>query len=146
MSTESKQVFYTESAQETYDFAASMAEKVKPGQILCLNGELGVGKTVFAQGLCGKLGVTEPVNSPTFTLVNEYEGAPFPIYHFDLYRIDDADELYEIGFEDMISGGALVLIEWAERAGEILPADRVDITIERTGDDGRRITVEEQTR
>lgn len=139
--------FYTNSAEETRAFAAQMAMQIKAGQVLCLNGDLGVGKTVFAQGFCEALGVTEPVNSPTFTLVNEYEGTAFPIYHFDLYRIEEPDELYEIGFSDMVSGKAVVLIEWSERAGDLLPRDRIDIFINRTAeDDGRRIVVEERTK
>ncbi|MBE7035203.1 MAG: tRNA (adenosine(37)-N6)-threonylcarbamoyltransferase complex ATPase subunit type 1 TsaE [Ruminococcaceae bacterium] len=138
-------VYKTASERETRLFAREFASKLQGGDVLCLHGELGVGKTVFAQGLCEALGVTEPVNSPTFTLVNEYEGSTLTIYHFDLYRIVDADELYEIGFEEMVASGGVTLIEWAERAGGLLPKQRTDIRIERDGENGRRITIEEKT-
>ncbi|MBR5236143.1 MAG: tRNA (adenosine(37)-N6)-threonylcarbamoyltransferase complex ATPase subunit type 1 TsaE [Clostridia bacterium] len=137
--------FVTESEQETREVAVSLAKKLLPGHVLCLRGELGVGKTVFAQGLCAQLGIREPVSSPTFTLVNEYEGEGCRVFHFDLYRIEEPEELYEIGFEEMISSDAIVLIEWPEQAGELLPSARLDITIERMGENGRRIVMEERT-
>ncbi|MGN1059743.1 MAG: tRNA (adenosine(37)-N6)-threonylcarbamoyltransferase complex ATPase subunit type 1 TsaE [Clostridia bacterium] len=143
MSKGSKRQFYTRNESETRQVAAALAGQLRPGQVLCLRGELGVGKTVFAQGLCAALGIREPVSSPTFTLVNEYEGTDFSVYHFDLYRIEEPEELYEIGFEEMVSGRAVVLMEWPERAGALLPAGRTEILLEREGEDGRRITVEE---
>ncbi len=143
MSKGSKRQFYTRNESETRQVAAALAGQLRPGQVLCLRGELGVGKTVFAQGLCAALGICEPVSSPTFTLVNEYEGTDFSVYHFDLYRIEEPEELYEIGFEEMVSGNAVVLMEWPERAGALLPAGRTEILLEREGEDGRRITVEE---
>ncbi len=140
----SKQVYFTASEEETRQLAERFAEQVEPGTVLCLRGDLGVGKTVFAKGLCAALGVTDYVSSPTFTLVNEYEGKDFPVYHFDLYRIEDSDELYEIGFEEFISGHALSIIEWPERGEDVLPSRRIEISIERDGEDGRRVTVEER--
>ncbi|MBE7048063.1 MAG: tRNA (adenosine(37)-N6)-threonylcarbamoyltransferase complex ATPase subunit type 1 TsaE [Ruminococcaceae bacterium] len=145
MSRQGKRIYTTTNAGETKELAAKIARELREGQVLCLRGELGVGKTVFAQGLCESIGITEPVNSPTFTLVNEYEGGTYPVYHFDLYRIEDSDELYEIGFSDMIGRQAVILIEWPERAGNLLPAQRTDIIMERMGEDGRRITIEELT-
>ncbi len=138
---ETKQ-YITENAAETEALAVRLAQSVKPGQTLCLRGDLGVGKTVFAKGLCSALGVKEHVSSPTFTLVNEYEGQNCKIYHFDLYRIEEADELYAIGFEEFISGDAVTIIEWPERGEEVLPAKRIEILLERNGEDSRRITVE----
>ncbi len=140
----SKREYWTKSEEETRNLAERLACQVGPGTVLCLRGDLGVGKTVFAKGLCSALGVTDYVSSPTFTLVNEYEGKDFPVYHFDLYRIEDPDELYGIGFEEFIGGGALTIVEWPERGEEALPARRIEISIERDGEDGRRVTVEER--
>ncbi len=135
--------YITHSETETWELAGDLAEGLQPGDIICLKGELGVGKTIFAKGLCHALGVSEHVNSPTFTLVNEYEGNFFPVYHFDLYRIEEPEELYAIGFEEFINGHGLVIIEWPECAGELLPAKRTEIILEREGENGRRITVKE---
>ncbi len=136
--------FFTQSEEETRRLARGIAENLVPGQVVCLRGDLGVGKTVFAKGLCSALGVCEHVSSPTFTLVNEYEGTDLKIYHFDLYRIEDPDELFEIGFSEFVGGDALAIIEWPERAEEALPARRLDILLERSGEDSRRVTVEER--
>lgn len=143
MSEDMKQekIFETHCEEETKQVAALLAEQLAPGQIVCLNGEMGVGKTIFAKGLCAALGVAEYVSSPTFTLVNEYEGTHFPVYHFDLYRIEEPEELYAIGFEEFIAGHALVIIEWSERAGELLPAEYMEVLLERQCEDGRKITV-----
>ena len=135
------QVFFTESEEETRSLAEQLAQELSAGQTLCLRGDLGVGKTVFAKGLCSTLGVTEHVSSPTFTLVNEYEGVGCTIYHFDLYRIEDPDELYEVGFEEFVGGDGIAIIEWPERAESLLPENRTEILLERNGDNGRRITV-----
>lgn len=135
--------YTTCNAEETKQLAAALAETLQPGSVICLYGELGVGKTVFAKGLCEALGVSEHVSSPTFTLVNEYEGAFCPVYHFDLYRIEEPEELYAIGFEEFIGGHAIVIIEWPECAGEALPLKRQEVLLERDGENGRRITIKE---
>ena len=118
---------------------------VKKGTVLTLNGDLGVGKTVFTQGFAKGLGIEEPVNSPTFTIVQVYEEGRMPFYHFDVYRIGDIEEMEEIGYEDYFYGEGVCLIEWAELIREILPKQCVSITIEKDleqGFDYRRITIE----
>ena len=117
-----------------------------PGRYLPLTGDLGVGKTVFTQGLATGLGIEEPVNSPTFTIVQVYEGGRVPFYHFDVYRIGDVEEMEEVGFEDYIMGDGVSLIEWANLIEEILPEKRTDILIEKDleqGFDYRKITISE---
>ena len=122
-----------------------MGAEAQPGDVYCLTGDLGVGKTVFTQGFAAGLGVREPVSSPTFTIVQEYEGEKMPFYHFDVYRIGDAEEMEEIGFEDYVYGQGVCLIEWANLIREILPEDFMGILIEKDmekGFDYRRITLE----
>lgn len=137
----------TQGEKETFAFAREFAKKLTPGDVVCLSGELGVGKTIFTKGVCDFFGVQDIVNSPTFTIVNEYDGADgMRIYHFDMYRIEDEDELVEIGFDDYLNQNAVCLIEWPEQAQNSLPAHRFTVTIARdltAGDDRRRITVEE---
>ena len=135
----------TFSADETYEYGRKMGAEAQPGDVYCLTGDLGVGKTVFTQGFAAGLGVREPVSSPTFTIVQEYEGEKMPFYHFDVYRIGDAEEMEEIGFEDYVYGQGVCLIEWANLIREILPEDFMGIQIEKDmekGFDYRRITLE----
>jgi tRNA threonylcarbamoyladenosine biosynthesis protein TsaE len=135
----------TFSSDETYAYGYKLGREAQPGDIYCLTGDLGVGKTVFTQGFAAGLGITEPVSSPTFTIVQEYEGEKFPFYHFDVYRIGDVEEMDEIGFEEYIYGGGVCLIEWAELIREILPETVVRILIEKDLDKGfdyRKITLE----
>ena len=116
-------------------------------QIYTLTGDLGVGKTVFTQGVAAGLGITEPVNSPTFTIIQEYEDGRLPFYHFDVYRIADLEEMEEIGYDDYFFGQGICLIEWAELIEEILPEKRIEVTIEKDLDKGfdyRKITIEER--
>ena len=130
--------------KDTYDLGFSLAQQAAPGDILCLEGDLGAGKTVFAKGFGRGLGVEEPISSPTFTILHEYHSGRLPLYHFDAYRIDDPDELYEIGCEEFFYGDGVCLIEWPSRAEELIPASAVRILIERTADgapDTRLITV-----
>ena len=137
----------TNSPQETKELGKKMAERAKPGDVFTLVGDLGVGKTVFTQGIAEGLGIDEPVNSPTFTIVQEYESGRMPFYHFDVYRIGDPEEMDEIGFDDYIYGDGLCLIEWADLIEEILPEKRVAIRIEKDlekGFDYRRITIQEE--
>lgn len=138
----------TYSAQETFDLGKTIGEQLLPGSVLTLVGDLGVGKTVFSQGLAQGLGITEPVNSPTFTIIQIYEGGRLPFYHFDVYRIGDLSEMDEIGYEDYFWGDGVCLIEWANRIEEILPEHYMEITIEKNpekGFDYRRITISEKS-
>ncbi len=140
-------IIETNSPQETKELGKKMAERAKPGDVFTLVGDLGVGKTVFTQGIAEGLGIDEPVNSPTFTIVQEYESGRMPFYHFDVYRIGDLEEMDEIGFDDYIYGDGLCLIEWADLIEEILPEKRVAIRIEKDlekGFDYRRITIQEE--
>ena len=140
-----KMVTETRSPEETYELARKIGLQARPGQVYTLTGDLGVGKTVFTQGVAAGLGITEPVSSPTFTIVQVYEEGRLPFYHFDVYRIGDIEEMEEIGYDDYFFGKGICLIEWAELIEEILPDDRISITIEKDlaqGFDYRRITVE----
>ena len=138
-------VYESESAKETFLLGRRIGQEARPGQIYTLTGDLGTGKTVFTQGVADGLGITEPVNSPTFTIVQIYESGRLPFYHFDVYRIADVEEMEEIGYEDCFYGEGICLIEWAELIGEILPKDCISIRIEKDlsrGFDYRRITIE----
>ena len=133
----------TFSQDETEKFGYELGIKAEPGQIYCLSGDLGVGKTVFTKGFAKGLDIDEHITSPTFTIINEYHGR-LPLYHFDVYRIGDIEEMEEIGYDDYFFGGGICLIEWAELIEEILPEDRISITIEKNlskGFDYRRITI-----
>ena len=137
----------TMSPEETFEVGFRMGERARAGQVYTLAGNLGVGKTVFTQGFAKGLGVQEHVNSPTFTIVQEYEDGRLPFYHFDVYRIGDVEEMDEIGFEEYIAGEGVCLIEWANLIEEILPEERTEITIEKDlerGFDFRKITVIEK--
>ena len=140
-------IIETRSAQETYELGLKIGKEAKKGQVYTMVGDLGVGKTVFTQGFAKGLGVEEHVNSPTFTIVQEYEDGRMPFYHFDVYRIGDIEEMDEIGFEEYIAGEGVCLIEWANLIEEILPEERTEILIEKDleqGFDFRRITVTER--
>ena len=142
-------VFESNSEKDTFDMGRQIGEKAVPGDVYTLVGDLGVGKTVFTKGLAKGLGIEEPVSSPTFTIVQIYEEGRMPLYHFDVYRIGDVEEMDEIGYEDCIYGEGVSLIEWADLIEEILPEHYVEIKIEKDpgrGCDLRRITVEEKGR
>ena len=133
------------SEKDTWELGFSLGEKAGTGQIFTLIGDLGVGKTVFTKGLARGLGITEPVNSPTFTILQVYEEGRLPFYHFDVYRIGDIEEMEEIGYDDYFFGNGVCLIEWAELIADILPEEHISIKIEKDlsqGFDYRRITVE----
>ena len=139
-------VIETHDPEETFEVGRTIGMNAKPGQIYTLTGDLGVGKTVFTQGVAAGLGITEPVNSPTFTIVQEYDGGRLPLYHFDVYRIGDVSEMDEVGYEDYFYGGGVTLIEWSGLISEILPPHVTEVTIEKDlsqGFDYRKITVEE---
>ena len=134
----------TNGPEETYAFGFEMGRNAQPGQIYCLDGDLGVGKTVFTQGFAKGLGIEGPVNSPTFTIVQQYEDGRLPLYHFDVYRIGDVSDMDEIGYEDCFYGEGVCLIEWAQLVPEILPDNVIHIQIEKDleqGFDYRKITV-----
>ena len=140
-------VYETKRPEETYELGRQLGEKAEPGTIYCLEGDLGVGKTVFTQGFAKGLGVHETVNSPTFTILQQYEDGRMPLYHFDVYRIGDVEEMDEIGYEDCFYGEGVCLIEWPSLIREILPTKAVWILIEKNVDKGfgyRRIAVEER--
>ena len=137
-------VIETNSPEETFRVGKELGEKAYAGQVFTLTGDLGVGKTVFTQGLAKGLGIEEPVNSPTFTIIQEYDGGRLPFYHFDVYRIGDVEEMEEVGFDDYVMGEGVSLIEWADLIREILPEKRTEILIEKDLERGfyyRRITV-----
>ena len=134
----------TNRSEETFAVGKKIGENAFPGQIYTLVGDLGVGKTVFTQGVAAGLGITEPISSPTFTIIQEYENGRIPFYHFDVYRIGDIEEMEEIGYDDYFFGKGICLIEWANLIREILPENIIEVTIEKDlskGFDYRRITV-----
>lgn len=138
-------IIETNSAEETFRLGEKLGHLAIPGQIYTLNGDLGVGKTVFTQGVASGLGIKEPVNSPTFTIVQEYEDGRIPFYHFDVYRIGDLEEMEEIGYDDYFFGNGICLIEWAELIQELLPETMISITIEKEpekGFDYRKIIID----
>ena len=140
-------VIETHDPEETFEVGRTIGMNAKPGQIYTLTGDLGVGKTVFTQGVAAGLGITEPVNSPTFTIIQEYEDGRLPFYHFDVYRIGDLEEMEEIGYDDYFFGQGICLIEWAELIEEIMTEKRIEVTIEKDLEKGfeyRKITIEER--
>lgn len=137
----------TNSPEETFSLGKELGESAKPGMIFCLDGDLGVGKTVFTQGFAEGLGIEEPVNSPTFTIVQVYEEGRLPLYHFDVYRIAEPEEMDEIGYEDYFFGDGVCLIEWASLVKELIPETARRIVIEKEpekGFDYRKITIEQE--
>ncbi|MBO5357256.1 MAG: tRNA (adenosine(37)-N6)-threonylcarbamoyltransferase complex ATPase subunit type 1 TsaE [Clostridia bacterium] len=140
-----KQVFHTYSPEETEKIASEFALTINSGksEFIAMYGDLGVGKTAFVRGLASILAPTARVKSPTFTIVNEYKGGKIPFYHFDVYRINDDDELYAMGFDDYVQKGICV-IEWSENIPDSIPSDAYKVTIERVSDNEntRKITIE----
>ena len=140
--------YETNCAEETYLIGKKMGEAAQKGEIYCLDGDLGTGKTVFAQGFAAGLGVREAVNSPTFTIVQIYEEGRLPLFHFDVYRIAEPEEMEEIGYEDYFYGDGVCLVEWSELIAELLPAGAVHICLSKEptqGDDYRRIDIITET-
>ena len=139
-----EEVHQSYSAQETKELGIELGLHARPGEVYALLGDLGVGKTVLTQGIAEGLGIEDAVSSPTFTIVQVYEEGRLPLYHFDVYRIGDAEEMDEIGYEDYFYGDGLSLVEWADRIEEILPVKHKEIRIEKDlekGYDYRRITI-----
>ncbi|MBO5460045.1 MAG: tRNA (adenosine(37)-N6)-threonylcarbamoyltransferase complex ATPase subunit type 1 TsaE [Lachnospira sp.] len=138
-------IIETFSAEETFESGFSLARQAKPGAIYCLNGDLGVGKTVFTQGFAKGLGIDEPISSPTFTIVQEYHEGRLPLYHFDVYRIADISEMDEIGYEEYFFSDGVCLVEWGSLIEELFPEDTVYITIEKDlekGFDYRKVIIQ----
>ncbi len=136
----------TNDAKETFALGEAIGQNASAGDVYTLSGDLGTGKTVLSQGIAAGLGISEPVSSPTFTILQEYHDGRLPLYHFDVYRIGDESEMDEIGFEDYVYGDGVSLIEWAELVSGILPEKRTEILIEKDpekGFDYRKITVKE---
>ena len=134
-------VYNTKSSVETTQVAKEFSKSLKAGDVVCLIGEMGVGKTVFTNGLCQGLGVTDYVTSPTFTIVNEYDGNAFRVFHFDMYRIEEEDELLEIGFDEYLSSGGVCVIEWPQNTKSYIPEHRYEVEITRNGENGRVISI-----
>ena len=132
----------TRSPDETWNLARSLVDAFRPPLILALHGDLGAGKTCFVQGLAEAIGIGEAITSPTFTMIREYMTGYCPLYHIDLYRIGDPDELFSFGFEDYLTTNGITAIEWAERAGDLLPENTLHLTFESLSEpDTRKITV-----
>lgn len=137
------QEYFSDSEQKTKEIAKKLAFHLGKGSFLAVYGDLGAGKTAFVKGLAEGLGVSENIVSPTFTILRAYESGKLPLYHLDVYRIADEDELFEIGFDDYAEGDGICVCEWANLIPDALPEKRLDITIERISDHERRIVVEE---
>ena len=139
-----EKVFETYSPEETLEIGKLLGENAAPGEVYALIGDLGAGKTVFTKGFAQGLGIEEPVNSPTFTILQIYEEGRIPLYHFDVYRIEEPEEMEEVGFDEYIDGDGVCLIEWEGRIGDLLPPEVIVVRIEKNldrGPDYRRITV-----
>ena len=133
-------IFQTNSPEQTEALGAHLAQRLKPGTVIAYRGDLGAGKTAFTRGLARGLGITEPVTSPTYTIVNEYLSGKMPLFHFDMYRLSSSDELFDIGWEDYLERGGLCAVEWSENVDDALE-NALWVTIEKTGENSRRITV-----
>ena len=133
--------FITHSPEETRALGGRLADALWAGAVVAFTGDLGAGKTAFVSGMARALGVEERVTSPTFTIVNEYEGGRLPLFHFDMYRLGDADELFHIGWEDYLDRGGICAVEWSENVAEALE-DAMTVSIEKLGQTSRRITIE----
>ena len=131
--------YISNSAQETEALGERLAARLRPGDVIAYTGDLGAGKTAFTRGLARGLGVVGRVTSPTFTIVNEYEGGRLPLFHFDLYRMDSPEELFDIGWEDYLARGGVCAVEWSENVADALERDTVRVDIRRGGEESRRV-------
>ena len=136
-----KQVFETYNPGQTESVGEALGKRLLPGMILAYRGDLGAGKTAFTRGLARGLGATESVTSPTYTIVNEYLSGRMPLFHFDMYRLSSSDDLWDIGWEDYLERGGVCAVEWSENVEDALEAP-IYITLEKTGEESRRITIE----
>ena len=133
-------VFLTNSPTETETVGAALAQRLTPGAVIAYRGDLGAGKTAFTRGLARGLGINDPVTSPTYTIVNEYLGGRLPLFHFDMYRLHSADDLFDIGWDDYLERGGVCAVEWSENVEDALE-DPITVTIEKLGEESRKITV-----
>ena len=133
--------FLTNAPEETEAIGAALAKILLPGAVIAYRGDLGAGKTAFTRGLARGLGDKEPVTSPTYTIVNEYLGGRLPLFHFDMYRLNSSDDLWDIGWEDYLDRGGICAVEWSENVDDALE-DAITVCIEKTGENSRRITLE----
>ena len=134
---------YSASEQETEAIGREMAQQLAPGAVVAFTGDLGAGKTAFTRGLARGLGITERITSPTFTIVNEYQGGRLPLFHFDMYRLGSSEELYEIGWEDYLARGGVCAVEWSENVEDALEEDTIRVDIRRGDtDQQRRISIQ----
>ena len=134
-------IFLTNSPEETEAVGAALAKTLTPGAVIADRGDLGAGKTAFTRGLARGLGYAEPVTSPTYTIVNEYLGGRLPLFHFDMYRLTCGDDLWDIGWDDYLERGGVCAVEWSENVDDALE-EPILVTIEKTGIESRRITIE----
>ena len=133
--------YITESPQQTEALGQALAQRLTPGTVLAFEGDLGAGKTAFTRGIARGLGIQDPVTSPTYTIVNEYLGGRLPLFHFDMYRLRSADDLFDIGWDDYLERGGICAVEWSENVWEAME-DPILVTIEKVGENSRRITIE----
>lgn len=131
--------FITHSPEETRALGGRLANALRGGEVIAFTGDLGAGKTAFVSGMAAALGVEERVTSPTFTIVNEYEGGRLPLFHFDMYRLGSADELFHIGWEDYLARNGVCAVEWSENVEEAIEGDAIRISIRRGGDENSRV-------
>ena len=131
--------YVSNSPSETEALGESLARRLSPGAVVAFTGDLGAGKTAFTRGLARGLGISEPVTSPTYTIVNEYEGGRLPLFHFDMYRLGSSDELFDIGWEDYLRRGGVCAVEWSEIVDDALEGDAIRVDIRRGADDGQRV-------
>ncbi len=131
--------YITHSPEETAALGARLAEKLEPGAVVAFTGDLGAGKTAFVSGMARGLGIPDRVTSPTFTIVNEYEGGRLPLFHFDMYRLSSADELFDIGWEDYLARGGVCAVEWSENVSNAMEPGTVTVSICRGDDDNSRV-------
>ena len=134
-------VYFTNSPAQTEDLAAAFVKLLRPGTVIAFRGDLGAGKTAFTRGLARGLGITDPVTSPTYTIVNEYLSGRIPLFHFDMYRLRSADELFDIGWDDYLERGGICAVEWSENVADALE-DPFVVTIEKVDETTRKITFE----
>ena len=133
--------YVTHAPEETEALGTKLALLLRPGDVIAFYGDLGAGKTAFTRGLAKGLGISDPVTSPTYTIVNEYLSGRMPLFHFDMYRLGSSDELFDIGWEDYLSRGGVCAVEWSENVADALE-DAILVTIEKTGEEERTITIE----
>lgn len=134
-------IFYSDSPEQTEKIGAALGKLLQPGTVIAYEGDLGAGKTAFTRGLAMGLGSCDPVTSPTYTIVNEYLGGRLPLFHFDMYRLRSAEDLWDIGWDDYLDRGGVCAVEWSENVRAALE-DPIFVRIEKTGEDSRRITIE----